>query len=581
MTIGSLIFGAVTLSGFLASPGTGQDAPKAWDRDEAILFVHGLADPVNAYQTPNCFTTSGCWRPRSDGNMWNDMMSTIKFWGWKGELLRIGYYQCDKNQDLRIDGFGDHKEHHGEKHADSTCNTGSHNWDTSIRHLGYHFAWTLHDTFTINGRCVNVVAHSMGGLITRYAIAQSERGDPDFPKQLCVRAVVTMGTPHAGANYAEWCDGPCGTQIKEMDPGSSFIQWIEQSPPAAATAGGVRWVLMGSTQDDWVSSTSATSLLGSNRVTYSSQDDAEKNVGHSDYYQRTSFTAEAALDLADENLASWSTRDGYWPVYWSFLSFSYDGWACGTFDFPQPILPDKPYSSQIGLENAPGPTNYCVYGFDVPPGQTDLNATIRAETGSPKTFGVSPTAAPVPTCLSWLNTTGSASCVVANPSPGSWILAVLRDSTRPAPAPFSVMTRYFVNEAPQILEFSCNPTVATSPAFVVCSFGARDVHGLVHYSLDWGDGSATERMPSAGNITPGALQTASHVFSTPGNFSARLVAIDDATTPLTSQSASAVVVVQPPPIEATGPKGAFGPGGAMILIAILGAAWFRQKSPPT
>ena len=48
------------------------------------------------------------------------------------------------------------------------------------------------------GKPVDIVAHSMGGLITRVALLGSAQGWEGFPPKLDVNNVVTLSTPHRG-----------------------------------------------------------------------------------------------------------------------------------------------------------------------------------------------------------------------------------------------------------------------------------------------------------------------------------------------------------------------------------------------
>lgn len=87
-----------------------------------------------------------------------------------------------------------------------------------IEHLGCALAWYIYDTYTSKGIPVDVVAHSMGGLIIRDALGESgtavsgggcntpANGNPNcFPPPLMVDAVATVGTPHGGLSneYAD------------------------------------------------------------------------------------------------------------------------------------------------------------------------------------------------------------------------------------------------------------------------------------------------------------------------------------------------------------------------------------------
>jgi triacylglycerol lipase len=64
---------------------------------------------------------------------------------------------------------------------------------------------------------VDVVAHSMGGLATRYYLKSAEGG--------FVRRVVFLATPHRGtyAAYVAWGEGG-----REMSPGSEFLRGLNE-----------------------------------------------------------------------------------------------------------------------------------------------------------------------------------------------------------------------------------------------------------------------------------------------------------------------------------------------------------------
>lgn len=67
--------------------------------------------------------------------------------------------------------------------------------------------------------CVDVVAHSMGGLATRWYMANGPEPTP-------VRRAVFIGTPHGGTwlAWAAW-----GSGGREMRPGSPFLREVEHA----------------------------------------------------------------------------------------------------------------------------------------------------------------------------------------------------------------------------------------------------------------------------------------------------------------------------------------------------------------
>jgi triacylglycerol lipase len=67
---------------------------------------------------------------------------------------------------------------------------------------------------------VDVVAHSMGGIVARYFI-QKLGGDG------VVRNLVTLGTPHQGSTLSQMSVLP---RLRELSPGSSTLRELNQKP---------------------------------------------------------------------------------------------------------------------------------------------------------------------------------------------------------------------------------------------------------------------------------------------------------------------------------------------------------------
>lgn len=189
------------------------------------------------------------------------LQQTLQPMGWASDgFIYPGFYECDIgiSPGHMIDGHGDHAKHYGgpvpgrypgDSHNGACSypsNYGVHDGDTPIEHLAYHFAWYLYDRTP--GECVKIVAHSMGGLIIRYALQKVEEGHADFPSHLCVDDVITVGTPHAGALPAEL---PCNNkQCAQMDPDHSFILNLGGNLNPQGS-GGTEWTAIGA-KGDWV-----------------------------------------------------------------------------------------------------------------------------------------------------------------------------------------------------------------------------------------------------------------------------------------------------------------------------------------
>jgi triacylglycerol esterase/lipase EstA (alpha/beta hydrolase family) len=266
------------------------------NRSKPIYFVHGYEGDSGA----NC-------------NQWDDMTGKFRDWGHSGTFFRVAYYVDDVNCNSWVDHHGSHSTHNASGHSG-----GSHTANTNIRHLGYHLAWHIYDHYTRYGTYVDVVGHSMGGLIIRYAIAQTELNHPDFPPNVRVEDVVTMGTPHGGFR---WPCLFCPLQGDQMSMGSDFLVWLENNAWEPDGYGGTQWSTFGSDNDGWVAADRAAGTgsdrnpvnqyIGSCHKTWYTP---VNDIGHTDFLHDTQggFTAQA---YARHCPSGWVFYSGLpWPV---------------------------------------------------------------------------------------------------------------------------------------------------------------------------------------------------------------------------------------------------------------------------
>jgi hypothetical protein len=161
-------------------------------------------------------------------------------------IKRVGYYavdgSCDENLNTdstltQCNGFAESAADYGAKLKDR------------LDRLSCLFAWYIYNNYTQYGEPVNVLAHSMGGLLTRYALGAA--GTAPFPPVLWVNNVVTVATPHGGVSglyhNAAGASGLAGVELDMMDPGNpnySFMRTIAgyQRPQGFD---GTRWTLIG------------------------------------------------------------------------------------------------------------------------------------------------------------------------------------------------------------------------------------------------------------------------------------------------------------------------------------------------
>ena len=240
----ALVLTVTALVASLFSPGSAGAHTAA--RDEPLVLVHGIQLFGSGY---SCIDQFG--HPDEGG-----MRKALRGWGWTRSIYAVGYYEGDRECDATINNDGVHNRHWGDA-AGHGANDG-HNANTRIEHLGYHLAWDIYNRYTSKGYTIDLFGHSMGGLIIRYAIAQVQRRDPDFPSALWVEDAVTAGTPHGGARF--YPNGCGAVQCRQMNPGDPFLVWLENNAwePDGTNYGGTDWSSFGSDDDNWVAADRAT-----------------------------------------------------------------------------------------------------------------------------------------------------------------------------------------------------------------------------------------------------------------------------------------------------------------------------------
>lgn len=233
-TVAALAALTTVALGAPAAHAAAQDVPSALAGADAkaskpVYFVHGY----DGGSGKNCDDT------------WGDAVKYFGDHGWStGSLKTVGYYEGDTACDADV--------------ASATT-------DTRIRDVAANFANYLYDHHTSKGESIDIVAHSMGGLVTRVALLGSAQGWEGFPKaKLKVGDVVTLGTPHQGVTCEDdpgdgKDDCPNNTQWRSMDPDSEFMKVLHapKNRLDQSWAADTDWSFASSDQDGTVSGDSA------------------------------------------------------------------------------------------------------------------------------------------------------------------------------------------------------------------------------------------------------------------------------------------------------------------------------------
>lgn len=82
------------------------------------------------------------------------------------------------------------------------------------------------------------------------------------------------------------------------------------------------------------------------------------------------------------------------------------------------------------------------------------------------------------------------------------------------------------NDIPSVAGLTCDPVEPRESDVLTCTFSSTDLNN-VWYGLEWGDGSAAQRIPASGFAAGSDVQTITHVFSRGGLYSLNISATDD------------------------------------------------------
>jgi len=256
------------------------------NRLKAVALVHGL----HTSQEPG-YSCEGYW---------SDAIGFLRGRGWTNTLHAIRYYRGDDACDRRgnvIDG----------RPSVSSDIIGRYGAETSIPTLARRWSWWAWREYARHGRTLDVVAHSMGGLIVRYALDSVQRDRDGYPPSLRVEDIVTLGTPHDGSRPAELCGW---LQCRQMRMQSQFIRYLRAHARNPQGVGGTQWTVIGSNRDLAVHSASAVAIDTPHRIKYIGEP-----VDHFGLVQNTSVGDDATFDWWSAEQRRWiRTEHGNWPL---------------------------------------------------------------------------------------------------------------------------------------------------------------------------------------------------------------------------------------------------------------------------
>jgi hypothetical protein len=216
-----------------------------------VLFVHGF----NSSEA----IPGGC----NGSTTWGSAKTYLSSHGYTGQLITIGFYNGDTGCDVNLK---DQQNSHCSNYY--AGNTGTTNEDE--RHIACNLAWYIWNNFTQHGQSVQLVAHSVGGIIVRWAIYAA--GSSSMPSYLYVRNAVTMATPHNGIPWGGSVICGICLQLAELQPGSSFLSTLQNGAQNPQATNGTNWTIMGSSCESWVNGgidpSSEMAMAAQNKILY-------------------------------------------------------------------------------------------------------------------------------------------------------------------------------------------------------------------------------------------------------------------------------------------------------------------------
>jgi hypothetical protein len=176
---------------------------------------------------------------------------------WTGKLVTLKYYDGDTTCDANLHD----SPYAGHCSSYEAGNEGSN--EESLYHLSCLLAWKIWLDYSQYGTNVEIVAHSMGGLIVRNALyqVQQHKSAAMPPGPLLVSDVVTIATPHGGVpNASATIVNPieanienalnvftCVTcqQFRQMQVGGKFMNEMADFAQNPQGGQGTDWTLIG------------------------------------------------------------------------------------------------------------------------------------------------------------------------------------------------------------------------------------------------------------------------------------------------------------------------------------------------
>ena len=276
-----------------------------------VLFVHGF----NGNGSIDC-----------KNSYWGSATNFLQSHGWTGSLVTLGYYTNDHNCTDSLGSYAPMCTNSYPGHQGTT--------NEDLRHVSCELAWYIWYHYTQYGQNVQLVGHSMGGLLIRWALYETPV-DANLPPYIGVQDAVTMATPQGGIPVVGAAIFLCGgcLQANQMRTNNTFWEMLNsfgQNPQGAGW--GTDWTMMGSSCESFynvfdlgVSWQSALDMTGGHKTEYLNP----PCYNHGGYLTDTSITENAHANFCDgcgPDVVTHSSN--YFPrsLYNMLFSLEYSSW---------------------------------------------------------------------------------------------------------------------------------------------------------------------------------------------------------------------------------------------------------------
>lgn len=160
-------------------------------------------------------------------NRFRPIINALKQQGFTGPFLTVTYYKDSKNCDINLTKY-------------NPTLTKNSNW----KEIGRVLSNYVFDRYSRYGQKVDMLGHSMGGLVIRSAIQGGGESQFGF-SNILVEDAVTVGTPHKGSSMTGVC---IHAQCKSLSASNPDFKWLASNPnPRGMTE--VDWSVQGSMLD--------------------------------------------------------------------------------------------------------------------------------------------------------------------------------------------------------------------------------------------------------------------------------------------------------------------------------------------